>query len=190
VAESQNVRTARSVPGRPRVVAAATEPARREGTIAKLNQVVAAGGSALLITADGGERAPELADGVETLDLQAAERALGLNKVITRDPVRLVRRAQGKPVQGPSWAWARLSASKPYRMVRPWLLWRSLRHRLSVVRVDDVDHVLIVHQNSWPIAWQLHRLNPRVTISYEVPDELFLRYGREVPPVLQAEPTG
>jgi len=175
------------VPGRPRVVAAATERSRRDRTIAKLNRVVAAGGTALLITADGGERSPELADGVETLDLQAAERSLGLNKVITRDPIRLVRRAQGRPVEGPSWAWARLSSSKPYRMLRPWFLWRALRHRLSVVRVDEVDHVLMVHQNSWPIAWQLHRLNPRVTISYEVPDELFVQHGREVPPVLQPE---
>ncbi|HEX2807932.1 MAG TPA: hypothetical protein VHN80_17360 [Kineosporiaceae bacterium] len=178
------------VVGRPRVVAAATQPARREGTIAKLNRVVAAGGTALLITADGGERPPELADGVELLDLQAAERALGLNKVITRDPMRLVRRAQGKPIEGPSWAWARLTSSKPYRLLRPWLLWRALRHRLRVVRVDEVDHVLIVHQNSWPIAWELHRLNPKVTISYEVPDELFVRHGHAVPPALQPEPAG
>ena len=178
--------------GRPRVVAAATEPARREGTIAKLNRVVAGGGSALLITADGGRRPLELADGVELLDLQAAERSLGLNKVITRDPVRLLRRAQGKPIAGPSWAWARLSGSKPYRMVRPWLQWRALRHRLPLVRVGDVDHVLIVHQNSWPIAWQLHRLNPRVTISYEVPDELFTQHGLPIPPTRKpkSEPVG
>ena len=178
------------VPGRPRVVAVAIGWAHREVTVAKLNRVIAAGGTALLITAEGGERPPELADGVDTLDLQSAERDLGLNKVITRDPIRLVRRAQGKPVEGQSWAWARVSVSKPYRMLRPWLLWRALRHRLAAVRLDELDHILIVHQNSWPIAWQLHRLNPRVTISYEIPDELFLRYGRPVPPVLQSESTG
>ena len=190
MAESHTVAESQPVIGRPRVVAVATEPARREGTIANLNRVVAGGGSALLITADGGGRPPELADGVQLVDLQAAERSLGLNKVITRDPVRLLRRLQGRPVEGPSWAWARLSSSKPYRLVRPWLHWRTLRHRLSSVRVDEVDHVLIVHQNSWPIAWQLHRLNPRVTISYEVPDELFAQHGRPAPPEQQTESVG
>src|SRR5450755_236032 len=173
----------RPVAGRPRVVAVAIGWAHREVTIAKLNRVMAAGGTALLITAEGGERPPELAAGVETLDLQSAERDLGLNRLITRDPVRLVRRAQGKPVEGPSWAWARVSVSKPYRLLRPWLLWRTLRRRLAMVRPDELDHVLIVHQNSWPIAWQLHRLNPGVAVSYEIPDDLFERYGLPVPPV-------
>jgi hypothetical protein len=178
------------VPGRPRVVAAAVGPARRRGVIAKLNRVIAGGGTALLITAEGFERPPELDDAVETLDLAAAERGLGLNKVLTRDPVRLLRRAQGRQVKGASWAWSRLSGSKPYRLLRPWLLWRVLRRDLDPVRVDELDHVIIMHQNSWPIAWQLHRLNPRVSISYEVPDEIFERVGRPVPPVPEPEPAG
>ena len=177
MAESQRVAQ------RPRVVAVAIGWAHREVTIAKLNRVMAAGGSALLIMAEGADRPEELADGVELLDLQSGERNLGINRLITRDPVRLLRRAQGKPVEGPSWLWARVSVSKPYRMLRPWLLWRTLRHRLDLVRLEQVDHVLIVHQNSWPIAWQLHRLNPAVTISYEIADDLFTRYGLPVPAV-------
>jgi hypothetical protein len=178
------------LPGRPRVVAAAVGPARRRGVIAKLNRVVAGGGTALLITAEGFERPPELDDAVESLDLAGAERALGLNRLLTRDPVRLLHRAQGKQVEGPSWVWAKVSDSKPYRLLRPWLLWRVLRRTLEPVRVDELDHVIIMHQNSWPIAWQLHRLNPRVSISYEVPGEVFERYGLPVPPILEAEPAG
>jgi len=169
-------------PGRPRVVAAAVERTRRKGVIRKLNRVVENGGSAVMITADGGERPPELHEAVQILDLQAGERALGPNQLVTRDPMRLVRRAQGRQVGGPSPAWAALSGSKPYRMVRPWLLWRVLRHRLDALRVGDVDHVIIVHQNSWPIAWQLHRRNPAISIAYELPDALWTAAGRPVPP--------
>ena len=178
------------VAGRPRVVAAAVGPARRPGVIAKLNRVVAGGGTALLITAEGFERPPELDDAVESLDLAAAERTLGLNRILTRDPVRLLHRAQGGQVEGASRIWSQVSDSKPYRLLRPWLLWRVLRRTLEPVQVDEVDHVIIMHQNSWPIAWQLHKMNPRVSISYEVPDEIFERYDLPVPPVLEPEPAG
>lgn len=176
-------------PGRPRVVAAAVDPARRTAVVEKLNQVVAAGGSALLITADGGVGTEELSGDVETLDLCAGERKLGLNRALVRDPSRLVARLTGRPVpSGPAPGWSRVSASKPYRMIRPWLLWRVLRRRLAQVRVGDVDHVVIVHQNSWPIAWQLHRRNPAVTIAYEIPDEVWLRAGRRAPGKQPAQP--
>lgn len=168
--------------GRPRVVAAAVERSRRRGVIRKLNWVVENGGEALMITAEGRDRPAELDPRVQVLDLAADERRLGLNKIITRDPTRLLRRARGLEVSGPAPWWAVLSVSKPYRMIRPWLLWRALRKRLDVVRVADLDHVIIVHQNSWPIAWQLNRLNPAVSISYEVPDEVWTRAGRPVPP--------
>jgi hypothetical protein len=176
-------------PGRPRVVAAAVEPARRRGVIRKLNRVAENGGTAVLVTADGGERAAELHPAVQVLDLQAGERNLGVNAAITRDPARLVHRARGHEVSGPSPAWATLSASKPYRMVRPWVLWRVLRRRLEVLRVDEIDHVIIVHQNSWPIAWQLHKLNPAISISYEVPDAVWTNAGRPVPPPEVEDPT-
>jgi hypothetical protein len=168
--------------GRPRVVAAAVERSRRSGVVRKLNWVVENGGEALMITAEGRDRPGELDPRVQVLDLTADERRLGLNKIVTRDPARLVRRARGLEVSGPSPVWARLSVSKPYRMIRPWLLWRALRKRLDVVRVEDVDHVIIVHPNSWPIAWQLNRLNPAVSISYEVPPDVWGRAGRAVPP--------
>jgi hypothetical protein len=164
------------------VVAAAVEPARRAAVVAVLNQVVAAGGSALLVTADGGARTPGLAEEVEMLDLATHERTIGLNRLLVRDPARLLARVTGRPVKGgPAPAWARVRASKPYRMVRPWLLWRVLRQHLAQVRVGDVDHVIIVHQNSWPIAWQLHRRNTAITIAYEIPPEVWLRAGRAVP---------
>jgi hypothetical protein len=169
-------------PRRPRVVAAAVEPVRRAAVVEKLNQVVAAGGSALIITADGGADLADLAPDVETLDLTSGERKLGVNRLLVANPVRLVGRLTGRSLpSGVSPLWARLTASKPYRLARPWLLWRVLRRRLAQVRVGDVDHVIIVHPNSWPIAWQLHRRNPAVTISYEVPDEVWQRAGRPVP---------
>jgi hypothetical protein len=143
-------------PRRPRVVAAAVEPARRSGVIEMLNRVAASGGSAVLITADGSPRPTALADPVQAIDLLAGERRLGLNRLAGLHPG----------------VWRRWRKAKPYRMLRPWLLWRVLRHRLDPVRVGDVDHVLLVHQNSWPIAWQLHHRNPAITISYELPDGL------------------
>jgi hypothetical protein len=176
--------------GRPRVIAAAVEPARRAAVVAVLNRVVEAGGSALLVTADGGGRSPGLSAQVETLDLVAGERRLGLNRLLVRDPARLIARITRRPApKGAAPAWARVSGSKPYRMLRPWLLWRVLRHRLSEVRVGDVDHVIIVHQNSWPIAWQLHRRNPAATIAYEIPDDVWLRAGRAVPELSPARPS-
>jgi hypothetical protein len=168
--------------GHPRVLAAAVEPIRRDAVIQKLNQVVEHGGSAVLITADGRERPAGLADAVQVLDLLAGERRLGLNALLTRDLRRVVARARGRSISGPSPAWAVVSRSKPYRAIRPWLLWRVLRRRLELLRVGDVDHVILVHQNSWPIAWQLHRLNPAISIAYEVPDVVWERAGRPVPP--------
>lgn len=96
-----------------------------------------------------------------------------------------MRRLRHLPSSGPAPVWAKVSGSRLYRMIRPWLLWRVLRQRLEVLRVGDVDHVILVHQNSWPIAWQLHRLNPAISIAYEVPDSLWERAGRPVPPPTQ-----
>ena len=174
------------VPGRPRVIAAAVERSRRRGVIRKLNRVVENGGTALMITADGCERPEELHPAVQVLDLQAGERRLGINAVLTRDPARLVQRARGREIAGPSPTWAFVSSSKPYRMIRPWVLWRVLRRRLEQLHVEDVDHVIIVHQNSWPIAWQLHRLNPAISISYEVPDAVWVTADR-TPPAHEAD---
>ena len=175
------------VPGRPRVIAAAVERSRRRGVIRKLNRVVENGGTALMITADGCERPEELHPAVQVLDLQAGERRLGINALLTRDPARLVQRARGRAAPaGPSPTWAFVSSSKPYRMIRPWVLWRVLRRRLEQLHVEDVDHVIIVHQNSWPIAWQLHRLNPAISISYEVPDAVWVTADR-TPPAHEAD---
>lgn len=62
--------TAVPLAGHPRVVAAAVEPARRGPVVAALNRVVAGGGSAVLVTADGGERPAGLHDAVQVLDLR------------------------------------------------------------------------------------------------------------------------
>lgn len=179
MAEQPVVSVAR--PGRPRVVAAATEPARRAAVIRTLNEVVAAGGSALLITADSRPRPEDLSEAVEVLDLSATERRLGLTRLLTRDPARLLAKLRRSQVSGPAPLWTAVRESKPYRMIRPWLLWRALRRHLAEVRIGDVDHVIIVHQNSWPIAWQLHRRNPAISIAYEVPAEVWTRAGRKAP---------
>jgi hypothetical protein len=174
--------SARPLPGRPRVLAAAVEPSRRAVVIAKLNQVVAAGGSGVLVTADGAPRSDTLDERVEVIDLSAGERRLGLNRLITWNPRWLMSRLTPSGQVGPnSPAWVKVRQSKPYRMIRPWLYWRVLRRRLDRVRVGDLDHVLVVHQNSWPIAWQLHHRNPSVSISFDVPDDVWQRAGRPVP---------
>jgi hypothetical protein len=175
------------VPGRPRVVAAAVERTRRGRVIRELNHVVEHGGTAVMITSEGRNRPenrPEkLHPDVQLIDLATGERRLGLNALLTRDPRRVVRRLLGGATSsGPSPAWAVVSQSKPYRMLRPWLLWRVLRRRLDDLRVDDIDHVIIVHQNSWPIAWQLHRRNPRISISWDVPGVVWTNAGRPIPP--------
>jgi len=88
------------VPGRPRVIAAAVERSRRRGVIRKLNRVVENGGTALMITADGCERPEELHPAVQVLDLQAGERRLGINALLTRDPARGGGRAPPGPPPG------------------------------------------------------------------------------------------
>jgi hypothetical protein len=166
--------------GRPRVVAVAVVTSRRDRAVRALGEVMAAGGSALLITADGSV-APDLPDGVQTLDLAASERAVGLHPLLTRSPVRFARRLTGGSVSGPTPAWRWWSQARPYRAVRPWVLWRALRRHLDVVAVDRVDHLVIVGIESWPIVWHLCRRNPSITYGWGVPAEVYQRAGRRPP---------
>ncbi len=122
-----------------------------------LGEVVAAGGSALLLIADGA--APEdLPPGVEVLDLVADERRVGVHTLLR-----------------PHRVWQLWGTSRPYRAVRPWVLWRALRRRLDVVRLDELDHIVIVSVESWPITWQLCRRSSSVTYGWDVPAALFAR---------------
>lgn len=167
-------------PGRPRVVAVSVVPARREHAVRVLADVVAAGGSALLITADGAVRR-DLPDGIEAIDLVSGERRVGAHQLLSRSPVRLARRLAGRPTSGPATAWRIWSGSRAYRAVRPWVLWRALRRQLDVVDVDRLDHLVIVALESWPITWQLCRLQPRAGYAWDVPDEVYERAGRRPP---------
>jgi len=169
-------------PRRPRVLGVCIGPARRAAVVRMLGEVVASGGSALLVTADGAVAA-DLPDGVEALDLVAEERQVGVHRVISRSPVRLARRLAGRPaVPGPSLAWRAWSRSRPYRAIRPWVQWRALRRRLDVVDLDSSDHLVIVSVDSWPITWQLCRLRAELSYGWDVPDELYQRVGL-TPPV-------
>ncbi len=168
------------VAGRPRVVAVAVVPARRGHVIAALTRVVEGGGSALLITAQG-TPPPDLPAGVEAIDLVADERRVGVHVLLTRSPLRPVRRLLGRPSGGASLGWRAWSGSRAYRAVRPWVLWRALRRRLDEVDVDALDHVVIVALECWPITWQLCRRQPRATYTWDVPDEVFERVGRRPP---------
>ena len=167
-------------PARPRVVAAAVVPRRHGPVIAFLGEVVAGGGSALMVTADGA-RPSGLAAGVESIDLVATERRLGLHPLIARSPWRVARRLAGRPKKGPTWAWSAWSRSKPYRAARPWMLWRALRRHLDAVDPEHVDHLILVGIESWPVAWHLTRRNPAITVGWDVPAEVWQRVGRAAP---------
>jgi hypothetical protein len=147
------------------VLAVCIGPARRRAVVDMLAELTAAGGSALLVTADGAV-SPDLPDGVLGLDLVATERTVGVNRVLAR-PDRLWR------------AWM---DSRAYRAVRPWMLWRALRRRLHDVRPEDLDHIVIVGLESWPITWQLCRGRPHLSYGWNVPADVHSRVA-DAPPV-------
>lgn len=152
-------------PARPRVLGVCIGPARRHIVVQMLGEVVAAGGSALLVTADGAVAAG-LPPGVEALDLVDDERRVGVHTLLR-----------------PHRVWQLWGGSRPYRAVRPWVLWRALRRRLDVVQLDALDHIVIVSVESWPITWQLCRRSSSVTYGWDVPPTLF------TPPPPAAPPT-
>lgn len=172
--------SAAAQPGRPRVVAVCVVPARREHAVRVLGEVVAGGGSALLITADG-RVPPNLPEGVEAIDLVAEERRVGVHRLLVRSPVRRLRRLSGRSAPGVAMPWRVWRGSRAYGAIRPWVLWRALRRRLDVVDVDRLDHVVIVALESWPITWQLCRRQPRATYAWHVPAEVYERAGRQAP---------
>jgi hypothetical protein len=157
---------------RPRVVAVAVTTRRRRSVLHMLGEVARSGGEALLVTADGG-RGDKPATGVTHLDLLADERRWGPNRLLTVDPRRVLAILTRRPrPPGAAPVWRRWVASRPYRSVRYWVLWRVARHHLDVLRPDQVSHVLIVGIESWPIAWHLLRSSPEATIGFSVPVEL------------------
>lgn len=165
--------TAQRVPAtRPRVVALAVTPRRRHHVKNMLEEVVRAGGEALLVTADG-FRGDEPAPGVVHLDLLADERRWGPNRLLTLDPRRVAAALTRRPrPSGAAPAWRRWVASRPYRVVRYWVLWRVARRHLDVLRPDQVSHILVVGIESWPIAWQVLRRSPEASIGFFLPAEL------------------
>jgi hypothetical protein len=145
-----------------------------------LSNLVVAGGSAVLVTTDG-THPDDVPAGIEVIDLNRTEQRLGLHVLLSRSPIRWLRSRIGPAPKGPTRVWARYRRSKPYRAVAGWMAWRALRRHLDQVRVQEVDHVILVDLQSWPIAWQINRLNRSVTIGWDVPDELFDRVGRPRP---------
>lgn len=161
-----------STAGRPRVVALAVTPRRRKNVLYMLDEVVRSGGVAVLITADGG-RGDKPAAGVIHIDLLADERRWGPNRLLTADPRRIAAALTRRPrPKGASPVWRRWVASRPYRAVRYWVLWRVARRRPDLLRPDQVSHVLVVGIESWPIAWHLLRASPEASIGFSVPPEL------------------
>jgi len=171
-----------------RVIAIAVVDRRRSAMENLLTRVAEAGGEAVLLTADGGRPAARNA-AIQRVDLVDRERRLPLNRLAGVSPSRLVRRVAGRRGGGASWAWRRLSGSRPYRVIRPWILWRALRPMLAELAPERTDHVLLVGLESWPIVWNLLRRNETMTYSYDLPigyvDRLRAQNGR---PALDAAP--
>ncbi len=165
---------------RPRVVAVAVVPARRAAVTDRLATVVQAGGSALLITADG-SRPPAEALGIEAIDLLSSETRVGVNAVLSRSLTRRIRYLLARRSHQPSGLWRAWSGSALYRAIRPWMLWRALHRHLDEVDAESVDHVMIVALESWPITWQLCRRQPQATYGWDVPEEVFERHGLTAP---------
>lgn len=164
-----------------RVVALAVTPRRRKSVLHMLDEVVRAGGEALLVTADGG-RGDKPASGVTHLDLLADERRWGTNRLLTFDPRRVVAlMTRRPPPRGATPAWRRWVAGRPYRVVRYWVLWRVARRHLDVLRPDQVSYVVVVGIESWPIAWQVLRRSPGAGIGFSVPPELLGDGGDQLP---------
>ena len=164
---------------RPRVVALAVTPRRRRKVRHMLEEVARFGGEALLVTADGfrGDPAPI---GVTHLDLLADERRWGPNRLLTVDPRRVVAKLIRRPgPQGAAPAWRRVVASRPYRVVRYWVLWRVARRHLDVLRPEQVSHVVVVGIESWPMAWQVLRRSPDASIGFNLPPELLVADGAQ-----------
>lgn len=165
---------------RPRVVAVAVTTRRRKNVLHMLDEVARSGGEALLVTADGG-RGDKPATGVTHLDLLADERRWGPNRLLAVDPRRVLAMLTRRPrPRGAAPVWRRWVASRPYRSVRYWVLWRVARRHLDVLRPEQVSHVLVVGIESWPIAWHLLRSSPGATIGFSVPVEL-LGFSGEQP---------
>jgi hypothetical protein len=168
VADEQKMEVSTALTGL-RVVALAVTPRRRRNVLRVLNEVVLSGGEALLVTADGG-RGGTVPDGVINLDLLRDERRWGPNRLLAVDPRRVaavLTRRKRPPGAAP--AWRRWVASRPYRVVRYWVLWRVACRHFDVLRPDQVSHIIVVGIESWPIAWHLLRSSPGATIGFEGP---------------------
>jgi hypothetical protein len=152
-----------------RYVALAVVPRRRGPLENALGRVVELGGEALLITADGSAHPQH--PGVQHIDLLHDEMCWGPNRLIAVSPKRVVGRLMGRHVGGRSFAWRHWGASRPYKVVRYYLLWRVLAHRLAEVRVPDVTNVLLAGSESWPIAWHLTKIKPGIEVGWSLPDE-------------------
>jgi hypothetical protein len=151
-----------------RYVALAVVPRRRKPLEDALGRVVELGGEALLITADGSAHARH--PGVQHIDLLNNEMRWGVNRLIAASPKRVAGRLVGRRVGGRSAAWRHWSSSRPYKVVRYYLLWRVLAPRLSEVRPQRVTNVLLAGSESWPIAWHLTRIKPGIEVGWGVPD--------------------
>jgi hypothetical protein len=172
-----------------RVVGVCVSPRRRVPVLRSLRRVARAGGEALLLTADDCH-GPGLEEAVR-IDLTSREVRLGIHRLLRQPPIRLATRVRpgAGSRSGPSLAWRWWSTSKPYRALRPWLLWRATRHELDRLRPQEIDHALIVGIESWPIVWHLARLNPKLTYGFQLPEgyieRLAAQNGVPVPPVTQ-----
>ena len=65
---------------------------------------------------------------------------------------------------------------KPYKVVRPYLLWRlASGTALTTMRFERGDEVVVVDSQAVPLAWRLARRHPWLTVGFSLDRDRYVR---------------
>jgi len=165
--------------GPPRILVAAVISARRRLAEPIVRRGLAAGAAVLVLTADG--EGPIGPPGAAHVDLLPEIQRVGVYRFLDHTWPREINISLGPNLHYRRWLWRRWARTRYFSGLRPWVTWRALRRRLGQLDVAQIDHVVALSQEAFALAWHLHRLNPDLTISNDIPDHLFERLGLPVP---------